>query len=48
MFNLLAHKELNSISKQIIKAIQDDNNKFIYKTPFFQSIFSKLYQIFKG
>lgn len=48
MFDFLAHKKLNSISKQIIKAIQKDNNKLIYKAPFFQSIFSKIYQIFKS
>ena len=48
MFDFLAHKKLNSISKQIIKAIQEDNNKLIYKAPFFQSIFSKIYQIFKS
>lgn len=39
-------KNLNSIVKKIIKCIDSKNPKFIYRTPFSQVVFSKLYTLF--
>lgn len=44
---LLGRKKLNSIVKQIVKALESDNSKFIYKAPFFQSLFVKLYSLIR-
>lgn len=46
IFSLLEKKQLNSIVKQIIKAIDDDNNKFKYSAPLSQYIGAKIYSIF--
>ena len=48
LFNLLSKKDLNSISKKIVSAINSDNNKFVYSAPLSQKIFSKLYQTLKN
>ena len=48
MFDLMSKKKLDSITKQIIKSIQSNNNKFTYSAPISQKLFSKIYQIFKG
>lgn len=39
-------KNLNSIVKKIIKCIDSENPKFIYRAPFSQVVFSKLYTLF--
>ena len=39
-------KNLNSIVKKIIKCIDSKNPKFIYRAPFSQVVFSKLYALF--
>lgn len=44
-FNKVEKRKLNSIVKQIVKAIESDNNKFIYSAPFSQYIFSKFYNL---
>lgn len=41
-------KNYNSIVKQIIKAINNDDDKFLYKAPFSHSLFTKVYQILKS
>ena len=48
LFDLLSKKDLNSISKKIVNAINSDNNKFVYSAPLSQKLFSKLYQILKN
>lgn len=40
-------KSLKSITKQIIKAIESQNPKFIYRAPYSQVIGAKVYSIFK-
>ena len=45
-FNLLERKKLNTIVKQIEKAIDSENNKFIYSAPITQLLYSKLYNLF--
>lgn len=45
-FNLLERKNLNTITKQIEKAIDSENNKFIYSAPISQFIYSRLYNLF--
>lgn len=46
-FNLLEKRKLNSIVKQIVNAIDSNNNKFIYTAPLSQFIYSRLYNLFK-
>ena len=46
MLRLLEHKNFNSITDKIIKAIKLDNPHFIYRAPFWQSIGSKIYELF--
>lgn len=46
-FSLLEKKKLNSIVNKIIKAIEKENPKFIYRAPLIQVLGAKLYQIFK-
>ena len=43
----LTLKNYNSIVRQIVKAIQEDNNKFIYKAPLIEVLGTKIYQMFK-
>lgn len=45
--NFLEKKRLDSIVKQIILAIQDDTGRFLYRAPFFQVAFAKLYSLCK-
>lgn len=44
-WNILEHKNLNSISNKVYKAITKKNPKFIYSAPLLQSIGAKLYQL---
>lgn len=46
MLKLLEKKNLDSITNKIIKAIELDNPKFIYRAPIFQVIGSKIYELF--
>ena len=46
-FNLLERRNLNTIVKQIINAIDSNSNKFIYTAPLSQFIYSRLYNLFK-
>ena len=44
-WNILEHKNLNSISNKVYKAITKKNPKFTYSAPLLQSIGAKLYQL---
>ena len=46
-FNLLERRNLNTITRKIISAIDGDSNKFIYSAPITQFIYSRLYNLFK-
>ncbi|MEI3529912.1 MAG: SDR family NAD(P)-dependent oxidoreductase [Bacilli bacterium] len=46
MLRFLEHKSFNSITDKITKAIISDNPNFIYRAPFWQSIGSKIYELF--
>ena len=46
MFNLFASKSLDSIDRQIINAIESNNNKFSYKAPWYSALIIKLYSVF--
>lgn len=48
LFNLLEHNNFNSVVNKIVKAIKKENPKPIYRAPLFQSLGSKIYQLFKG
>ncbi len=41
-FNMIERKNLNSITNQIVRAIESDNPKFIYRAPFSQAITAKI------
>ena len=45
-FDLAEKKDINSIACQIIKAVEDAHNKFIYTAPFSQKIMKKIYLLF--
>lgn len=45
-FRLLEPHKLDSIVRKIVRAIETDSSRFLYKAPFYQSFFTKLYQIF--
>ena len=47
LFCLLEKNKLNSIVNKVVKSIETDNPKFIYRAPLLQVIGAKLYQIFK-
>lgn len=47
IFSLLEKEKMNSIGNKIIKAIDSDNPRFIYRAPLLQSIGAKIYNIFK-
>ena len=47
LFNLLEKKNLSSIGNKIVSAVNDKNPKFIYRAPFFQSLGTKIYSLFK-
>lgn len=46
-FSLLEKNKLNSIVNKIMKAVEKEKPKFIYRAPFIQVFGAKLYQIFK-
>jgi len=46
-FNLLERRKLNTIVRQIVNAIDSNNNKFIYTAPLSQFVYSRLYNLFK-
>ena len=46
MFDLFASKSLDSIDRQIINAIESNNNKFSYKAPWYSALIIKLYSVF--
>ena len=46
-FGLLEKNKLNSIVNKMVKAVEKENPRFIYRAPIFQVIGAKLYQIFK-
>lgn len=46
IFNLLEHKNYNSVSNKIIKCIKSNNPKLVYKVPLLQGLGAKTYQIF--
>lgn len=45
--NFIEKKRLDSIVNQILHAIENKNNRFLYKAPFSQAVFTKLYSLFK-
>jgi len=47
-FNLLEKQKLNTIVRQIVNAIDSNDDKFIYAAPLIQFIYSKLYNLFKN
>ena len=47
LFSLLEKQRLNSIGNKIIKTIETDHPKFLYRAPLFQSLGAKIYNIFK-
>lgn len=46
VISVLEKKKLDSIRNKIIDAIKNDNNKFIYRAPFSQELFAKMYSLF--
>ena len=47
LLNLLEKKELDSVVIKVVRAIEDKCPKKVYKVPLVQSLFVKLYSIFK-
>lgn len=47
IFDFLAKKNLEGISKTIIKAINSNSNRLVYSYPKFEKIYAKIYQVFK-
>lgn len=47
MIRLLEKKKYDSIVKKIILAIKKDDNRFIYRAPFFQNVFARLYGLIR-
>lgn len=47
IFTLLEKRSLSSIGNKIVKAIDSNNHRFIYRAPFLQSLGVKIYSIFK-
>lgn len=45
--NFIEKKRLDSIVRQILLAIQNDTGRFLYKAPFSQVLFAKLYSLCK-
>ena len=43
--NFIENRNINSIKMKIVNSIENKNTRLIVRAPFFQSIFSKLYQI---
>lgn len=47
MFNILEKQKLDSIVDEMVNAIKDNNDKFIYNAPTSQVIGTKIYSLFK-
>lgn len=47
-FKLIEKKSINSIVYQVVKAVEDKNNKFIYSAPLSQRIIKKIYLLLFG
>lgn len=45
MFNFIEKKDLSSIVKTMVKAIESDSNKLIYRKPFIQALGAKIYML---
>lgn len=45
--NFIEKKQLYSIVNQILHAIENENGRFLYRAPFSQVVFAKLYSLFK-
>lgn len=43
----LEKKKLNSIVNKIVSAVEDETGRFLYRAPFLQVVFVKLYSLFK-
>ncbi len=46
-FQIFEKRKLTSIVSKIVKAVEDKNPKKVYRAPFLQSLFCKLYNIIK-
>ena len=47
LFKMIERKELDSIVVQIIRAIEDEKPKKVYRAPFIQAKIAKIYSMFK-
>ena len=45
MFNFIEKKDLSSIVKAMVKAVESDSNKLIYRKPFIQALGAKIYML---
>ncbi len=45
-FHVFSKKKYSSITKKMVRAIESDSKKFIYRAPFSQVLFLKLYLLF--
>ena len=45
--NFIEKKNLDSIVKKIILAIEDEKGRFLYRAPFSQVVFAKLYSLIR-
>jgi len=45
--NFIEKKKINSITNKIIESVENNTDKFLYRSPLFQVIFVKLYSLFK-
>ena len=48
IMKLFEYKDFDSISNPIVKAIENENSKFLIKKPFLQAIGAKIYLLFKS
>ena len=46
-FSIASLHSLKSIVTQIVLAVEEDNKKFIYSSPFIQMVFKKIYTLLK-
>lgn len=47
LFNFIGHDNTNCIVRKIIKAIESDSNRLIYRAPLFQNIAVRFYSFFR-
>jgi len=47
IYNFIEKKKLDSIVRQILLAIKNENGRFLYRAPFSQVVFAKLYSLCK-